>query len=210
MSKQSYLFVRSTLYRYQFISVLYRIPSVFSCQNCIYLISFQILQLLGESSARFRVGSFAPTFIFGIKDSFLVFLLAPVVPANGKNVFPQFATDEYSLCIRTPGTGQIHFCGFRFRSQFAIIEYIAIFFTFISRGSGDITIPFAMNVATVENSRRPTEDKIYRSFDVAVFIILAALLAVCIEGILEAEETTVLKIDTIGRYETGNCLSYGT
>ena len=67
-----------------------------------------------------------------------------------------------------------------------------------------------MNVATVENSRRPTEDKIYRSFDVAVFIILAALLAVCIEGILEAEETTVLKINTIGRYETGNCLSYGT
>jgi len=67
-----------------------------------------------------------------------------------------------------------------------------------------------MNVATVENSRRPTEDKINRSFDVAVFIILAALLAVCIEGILEAEETTVLKIDTIGRYETDNCLSYGT
>lgn len=55
-----------------------------------------------------------------------------------------------------------------------------------------------MNVTTVENSRRPTEDKINRSFDVAVFIILAALLAVCIEGILEAEETTVLKIDTIG------------
>ena len=24
------------------------------------------------------------------------------------------------------------------------------------------------------------------------------------------KETTVLKIDTIGRYETGNCLSYGT
>ena len=67
-----------------------------------------------------------------------------------------------------------------------------------------------MNVATVENSRRPTEDKIYRSFDVAVFIILAALLAVCIEGILEAEETTVLKIDTVGRHKAGNCLSYGT
>ena len=66
-----------------------------------------------------------------------------------------------------------------------------------------------MNVATVENSRRPTEDKINRSFDVAVFIILAALLAVCIEGILEAEETTVLKIDTIGRHKAGNCLSYG-
>ena len=67
-----------------------------------------------------------------------------------------------------------------------------------------------MNVTTVENSRRPAEDKINRSFDVAVFIILAALLAVCLEGILEAEETTVLKIDTIGRYETDNCLSYGT
>ena len=67
-----------------------------------------------------------------------------------------------------------------------------------------------MNVATVENSRRPAEDKINRSFDVAVFIILAALLGVCLEGILEDEETTVLKIDTIGRHKAGNCLSYGT
>ena len=42
-----------------------------------------------------------------------------------------------------------------------------------------------MNVTTVENSRRPTEDKIYRAFDVAVFVLLAALLAVCIKRILE-------------------------
>ena len=139
--------------------------------------------MLGESGTRFRIGSFAPALIFGIEDCLFVRFLAPVIPADRENVLTQFATDKYSLRIRPPGTRQIYFCSFRFRSQFAIIEYIAIFFSFICRGSGDITIPFAMNVTTVENSRRPAEDKINRSFDVAVFIILAALLAVCIAGI---------------------------
>ena len=67
-----------------------------------------------------------------------------------------------------------------------------------------------MNAATIEDSRRPAENKIDRSFDVAVLIILAALLAVCVECILEAEKTTVLKIGTVGRNKTGNCLPHGT
>lgn len=50
-----------------------------------------------------------------------------------------------------------------------------------------------MNVAAIENSGRPSENKIDCSFDVTIFVILAALLPVCIESILKAEETAVLK-----------------
>ena len=67
-----------------------------------------------------------------------------------------------------------------------------------------------MNVAAIENSGRLSENKIDCSFNVTIFVILAALLPVCIESILEAEETAVLKKGTVGRYKAGNCLSYGT
>ncbi len=67
-----------------------------------------------------------------------------------------------------------------------------------------------MNVTTIEYSYRPSEDKVNRSFNIAIFVILTAVLPICVERILEAEETAVLKLDTVGRYKAGNCLSYGT
>ena len=55
----------------------------------------------------------------------------------------------------------------------------------VGRRCGHIAVPFAVNVATVKDSRRPTENEINCSFDVTVLIILATLLAVSIEGILK-------------------------
>ena len=112
-------------------------------------------------------------------------------------------------CIRTPRTGQIYFLGFRLCCQPAIVEDIAVLFPFIGRRSSDIAIAFAMNVTAIKNSGRPAENKIDCSFNIAIFVILTALLPICVESILEAEETAVLKIDTVGRYKAGNCLSYG-
>lgn len=97
------------------------------CQNCFYLISFQILQLTGESSTRFWIGSLATALIFGVKGSFLVLLFTPVIPTFGKNVFSQFATDKYSLSIRTPGTGKIYFCSFRFCGELAVVKNVRTF-----------------------------------------------------------------------------------
>ena len=45
---------------------------------------------------------------------------------------------------------------------------------FISGGSRYITVTFTIDVATVENNSRPTEDKIDRPLYVTIFIILAA------------------------------------
>lgn len=193
-----YLFIKSALYRYQFVSVLYRIPTIFSCQNSCYLISFLIFQLSGESSTCFRVGPFTPIFVFGIKDCLFIFFLAPIIPADRKDMFPQLTTNKYSLCIRTPRTGQIYFLGFRLCCQPAIVEDIAVLFPFIGRRSSDIAIAFAMNVTAIKNSDRPAENKIDCSFNIAIFVILTALLPICVESILEAEETAVLKIDTVG------------
>ena len=55
----------------------------------------------------------------------------------------------------------------------------------VGRRCGHIAVPFAVNVATVKDSRRPTENEINCSFDVTVLIILTTLLAVSIEGILK-------------------------
>ena len=94
------------------ISVFYRIPPVITGQHCFYLISFKSFQLMGESGTCLRIGTFVTTVILCIKSSFLVFLLPPVVPAYGKDVLSQFATDKYGLGIRTPGTGEIYFLRF--------------------------------------------------------------------------------------------------
>ena len=65
-----------------------------------------------------------------------------------------------------------------------------------------------MDMATIEYGYRPSEDKVNRSFDIAILVILTAVLAIRIKGILITEKTTVLKERTVGRYKTGYCLSY--
>lgn len=97
----------------------------------------------------------------------------------------QFATDKYGLRIWTPGTGQIYFRGFRFSGELAVVKDIAVFFSFVGRRGGHIAVTLAMDMAAVEDSGRPAENKINGSFDVAVFVILAALFAVSVEGVLE-------------------------
>ena len=41
-----------------------------------------------------------------------------------------------------------------------------------------------MNMTTIEYSYRPSEDKVNRSFDIAILVILTAVLAIRIKGIL--------------------------
>ena len=50
-----------------------------------------------------------------------------------------------------------------------------------------------MNMTTIEYSYRPSEDKVNRSFDIAILVILTAVLAIRIKGILITEKTTILK-----------------
>ena len=67
-----------------------------------------------------------------------------------------------------------------------------------------------MDMATIEDSRRPAEYKVDRTFYIAIFIVLTAIFPIRIKCILRAKETTILEISTIGTYETGHCLPYRT
>ena len=67
-----------------------------------------------------------------------------------------------------------------------------------------------MDMATVEDSRRPAEYEVDRTFYVAIFIVLTAIFPIRIKRILRAKETAILEISTIGTYEAGYRLSYRT
>src|SRR5437588_11067595 len=69
---------------------------------------------------------------------------------------------------------------------------------------GDITRPFAVDRAVLENSRGVPEDEINVSFDVAVLVILPA--AVREQRVLPSEKATVTKHDPIGIDVSGDCL----
>lgn len=66
-----------------------------------------------------------------------------------------------------------------------------------------------MNMTTIEYSYRPSEDKVNRSFDIAILVILTAVLAIRIKGILITEKTTILKERTVGRYKQATACPTG-
>ena len=120
----------------------------------------------------------------------------------------QLTTNKHSLSIRTPRTGQIYFGNFRISGQLAIIKDIAKLFTLICRRGRHVTITFTMDMTTIEDSDRPSENKVNRSFNIAIFIVLAALLTIRIKCILITQKAAILKECTVSRYKTSYRLPY--
>lgn len=154
------------------------------------------------------IGSRSTTLIFSIKSCLFVLHLPPVVPSCRQNVAAQVATYKHGLCIGTPGTRQVDIGHALVGRQATIVEDIAILLPLVGRGSRDVTFRLAMDVATVEHGRRPSEDEVYRPFDVAIFVILAATLPISVERVLPAQEATVLEIGAVGTDEAGDGLPY--
>lgn len=65
-----------------------------------------------------------------------------------------------------------------------------------------------MDMATIEDSDRPSENKVNRSFNIAIFIVLAALLTIRIKCILITQKAAILKECTVSRYKTSYRLPY--
>ena len=155
-----------------------------------------------------EIGSRSTTLIFGIESCLFVRLLSPVVPSGRQNVAAQVATYKHGLCIGAPGTRQVDIGHALVGRQAAIVEDIALLLPLVGRGSRDVTFRLAMDVATVEHGRRPSEDEVYRPFDVAILVILAATLPISVERVLLTQEATVLEIGAVGTDEAGDGLPY--
>lgn len=67
-----------------------------------------------------------------------------------------------------------------------------------------------MDVATIEYSRRPTENKIDRTLNITVLIILATVFTISVKRILKTQKAAILEKSTICRHKTSYCLPHRT
>ena len=187
----------------QCITVLCRIPSILSCQYPVCTILFYLFQLFAKRCASFCIRPLSPIFIFSIKYCFLGFFLIPVVPTFGSNMLSQLTMYENRLCIRSPRTRQIHLPRPVTSGQPATDKHIAITLPFICGRSRHISVCQTMNDTILEKSSRPPEDKIHRTFYIAILVELSTRLAVSIKRILIAQKAAILKIGAITADKTG-------
>ncbi len=149
------------------------VPVITAGQYGFHFITFQIFQLMRESSAGFGVGSRSIAVIFSVKAVFSASFLFQLCHPAGRICFPKSQCTNTALAKDAMDGTKYTFCHPTASAvSFAVIEYIAVFLSLVGRRSRNITVTFAVDVAAIENSRRPTEYKIHCSLYITILIIL--------------------------------------
>ena len=144
--------------------------------------------------------------IFGIERVLLRIGLAgllPVVPAFRQDVSAQGAVKEDRLGISAPGPSQIALVHPGSRRERTIAEHIAVRLTLKGRGGRHITVFFGMQDTVLEVADGGAENKIGRSLNIAIQVIIPlhapvlSVTAVGVQGVLVPDKAAAVEEEEI-------------
>ena len=98
----------------------------------------------------------------------LLTLFLPVVPSFRTNLAGQFAVHKEGIAIIAPRTPQINFRDMCIASNAAMIKHITVGYILWCRGSRDVGISLAEDVAILKPCCGRTENEVGGTFDVAI------------------------------------------
>src|SRR5690606_1865993 len=139
------------------------------------------------------VGPGAMGCVFCIESRFPGMGFVPIMPALWLYMAVHIAIDENGLGMVAPWAAQIKSTLPPLGGQPTVYKYQAVFPFLCGGGGREVTLSFGMDLAILEDSRRPSEDKVHRALDITIFIVLPGIVPLDIQGILMSQKTAVLK-----------------
>jgi hypothetical protein len=145
---------------------------------------------------------------FSVISSSFIIRVSPIVPTFWSDNIGEFAGVEDYLGLRPPQASQVDGTWFYLSKNLTISEDIARLRFLLGGGCRDVAGAFAFDLAIIKNGGRSAKDKIYRTFYVAVFVILPTLDAVGVERVLKAKKAAILKLHFVAIHAHGRGLTY--
>src|SRR5690606_5580797 len=131
--------------------------------------------------------------VLRIKGGLLGLRLVPIVPAFRFYMSIHKAIDEHGFGMVPPRPPQIKCIFIGVPGQATVDKYQSVLPLLFGGGRREVAIILGKDLTRLKNGRGPTEYKVHRTFNIAVFIILPGTVPLQVQGILKAQKTAVFK-----------------
>src|SRR5690606_6812036 len=144
--------------------------------------------------------------VFRIKGGLLCLGFVPIVPSFRLYVAIHKTVYNHGFGMVPPRPPEIKCTFFCIPGQATVDEDQSVFTLLFGRGRSEVSIVLGINLTFLKNGRGPTEDKIHRSLNITVFIILSGTVPLHVESILKTQKPAVFKDHLIGADTNGHRL----
>ena len=130
-----------------------------------------------------------------------------MVPPLGGYLARQLTVHEQRVAVVTPRTAEVELCHLVGDGDGAVVEDVAVGDILGCRGSSDVAVDLAVDMAVLEPCRRGSEDEVGGALDITIFKVHARARHSGVDGVLIAQQAAVQQNDAVSLGVEGHGLA---